>query len=123
MEDAWHKPIVMENAAIGRALLADADLVPEALERLKECDCWLSTYGVTRALAWAGDVRAVDPLLEILRDTDRSEAERALAADALGWIADKDILPWDARISVGVNYVAATPTLSDPTGYGILDVL
>ena len=121
MADALHKPLLMEQAAIGRALLADRDLQNELLERLAESDCWASTWGATRALAWTADYRALRPLLDLLRDHRRSEPERGLAAEALGWIADKDLLPWDTRISTGLNYTVAPETLTDPVGLGVLD--
>ena len=67
-----HDPVMMEYAALGRGLLGDRLLVPELIEKLDECACWASTRGVTRALAWTGDVRAVRPLLRILADAKRS---------------------------------------------------
>ena len=42
---------------------------------------------------------------------------------ALGNVADKELLPWNAKIAIGLNYRAAPATLSDPlTGSGILDI-
>ncbi len=121
MADALHEPLLMEQAAIARALLVDRDLNGELLERLEECECWASTWGVTRALGWTADHRALRPLLDLLRDTRRSEPERGLAAEALGWIADKESLPWDAWISSSLNYTAASETLTASGGLGILD--
>jgi len=123
MAESLHKPRIQEQAAIARALLGDRDLIPELLERLDECDCWTSSWGVTRALAWTADHRALEPLLEFLADDGRTAGERGLAADALGWICDKERVVWDSRISFGLNYTAATETLTNPLGFGILDTL
>ena len=58
MDDALHKPSVMENAALARALLGDRDLVPDLIARLDAADCHASMVGVARAIGWAGDGRA-----------------------------------------------------------------
>jgi HEAT repeat protein len=121
--DACHlRPHVLEQAAIGRALLGDRELVADLVVRLTDCHCWASVYGAARALAWTGDGRAVAPLLGILNDVERRDSDRRVAAQALGWIADKDLLGWHARLSSGVNYVEAPATLTDPTGFGVLDL-
>jgi hypothetical protein len=98
-------------------------LIGELIGRLDECDCTTTTYGVTRALAWTGDHRAVDPLLAIVTDPGRTSISRSFALDALGWIADEERLPRGAVLSVGLNYAAAPPTLVDPSGSGLLNVL
>ena len=42
---------------------------------------------------------------------------------ALGIVGDGDPLPWNAKIAEDLNYRAATSTLTDPKGLGILDIL
>ncbi|MCP3915195.1 MAG: HEAT repeat domain-containing protein [bacterium] len=124
MDEAHTRPEVMERAAIGRALLGDRELVPDLVDRLENgCDCWASMSGVCRALAWAGDARAVPPLLNVLKDEQETGLNRSLVISSLGRIADRSKLPWHSRISVGINYTAAPPTLTDPTGFGVLDTL
>jgi len=124
MDESHARPEVMEQAAIGRALLGDTELVTDLLQRLEEqCDCWTSYYGVSRALAWTGDARAIPPMLAVVRDDSNNALHRAVVIEGLGWIGDRSKLPWDSRISVGLNYTEATETLTDPTGFGILDVL
>lgn len=123
MDEALHEPYVMEQAALARVLLGDASLVDELLERLDECDCPDALAGVTRALGWTGDLRALEPLLAAARDATRPAVQRGLAIEALGWIADDERLPRDTGLEVGLNYAAAPPTLSDPSGLGILEAL
>ena len=42
----------------------------------------------------------------------------------LGIVADKEVLPWNAKISIDANYRANTTTLTNPAeGTGILDIL
>lgn len=123
MESAMHLPLLMEQAALARGMLGDERLISELISRLDDCDCTTTTYGVTRALAWTADYRAVAPLLAIVADQDRTSISRSFALDALGWIADEERLPRGAVIAVGLNYAAAPPTLVDPSGTGLLNVL
>jgi HEAT repeat protein len=123
MQEGRWRPELVEQAAIARALLGDRELVDELMARLADSPSGTDALGVTRALAWTGDGRALPALLGYMAATERVDAERALAIEALGWIADKERVIWDARISAGLNYVAAPQTLTDPWGLGILDTL
>jgi HEAT repeat protein len=123
MDESSHKPQMMEQAGLARHLLGDTTLVPDLIEKLGECDCGFSASGVTQALSWTRDPRAVAPLLKMARDKQRSNSERAAAVIALGRLADDDPLPIARKLAHGVNYPAAPATLTDPTGYGVLDVL
>ena len=42
---------------------------------------------------------------------------------ALGIVADKEQLPWNAKFSVNINYRANTTTLTGGGGTGLLDIL
>ena len=53
----------------------------------------------------------------------KSNGARGFAAVALGIVADKELLPWNSKISADINYVATTSTLTDASGTGILDIL
>ena len=48
--------------------------------------------------------------------------EFAFAAVALGGVADKELLPWNSKIAVGMNYRASVETLTNQQS-GILDIL
>ena len=50
------------------------------------------------------------------------ELSRAFAAVALGGVADKEMLPWNSKIGVNMNYRAAVETLTN-SRTGILDIL
>jgi len=121
MDEALHKPGLMEAAALARVLVADRGLVEDLVQRLDHCSCPTSTLGVCRGLAWAGDHRAVVPLLALLEDEALSPGTRANAVEALGRVADRSVIPWDVRISAGLNYLDAPTSLTDPSGFGILD--
>lgn len=119
--EALHRPELMESAALGRALLGDRDLVGELVARLAECESEPSARGVCRGLSWSADHRALEALLAVMTDAERSAGIRAHAAEAIGRIADRSPIPWDVRISAGLNYLDAPTTLTDPSGFGILD--
>ena len=62
-------------------------------------------------------------LIEMLADEDMTPRARAFAAVALGIVSDKEPRPWNAKLSIGVNYRANTTTLTDGRGAGILEIL
>ena len=121
-EGRW-RPELVEQAAIARAMLGDLGLVNELIDQLGDDPSGSEALGLTRALAWTGDGRALPALLAYMSSEERVDAERSLAIEAMGWIADKERVIWDARISRGLNYIAAPQTLTDPWGLGILDTL
>ena len=65
---------------------AMADKVDDHIVNLKDKHSWVVRYEAARALALIGDTRAVDPLIEALRDDD--SGVRGMAASGLGSIGD-----------------------------------
>ena len=59
----------------------------------------------------------------MLENGELSKSARGFAAVALGIIADREPLPWNSKIAVNLNYTAATVTLNDTSGTGILNIL
>jgi HEAT repeat protein len=119
-----YQPELLKAAATGMALLNDGEIVPELVSMLSSATGLSSQAAISAALGAIGDVRAVEPLIGMLEDSSKTARARAFAAVALGMVADKDELPWNSRISIGANYRATTPTLTDPEyGTGVLDLL
>ncbi len=56
-------------------------------------------------------------------DESLTDLSRAFAAVALGVVADKELLPWNSKIAVDMNYRAAVGTLTTGAGNGILEIL
>jgi HEAT repeat protein len=119
---ARHRPELLQSASVGMALLGHKEIVPLLLGELEKCQCLQSQRGVTTALGLVGDARAVEPLLALLEDEGQQKRSRAYAAQALGMLADKEMLPWSSKISRNLNYLANPTTLTSPEGWGILDV-
>ncbi|MFO1051993.1 MAG: hypothetical protein U1F36_07245 [Planctomycetota bacterium] len=77
---------------------------------------------IAAALGFIGDTSSVDPLVDMLFDKRLTDLSRAFAAVALGGIADKELLPWNSKLAVNMNYRAAVETLTNQS-VGVLDIL
>ena len=74
-------------------------------------------------MGFIGDARSVDPLVGMLKDQELTGGARGFAAVALGIVAEKEELPWNAKFSVDINYRANTTTVTGEKGTGLLDIL
>ncbi len=123
VKESKYQPELLRQAAIGLGLLGDRTLVPDLVKMLADARALSVQASVASALGFIGDSRSVDPLVALLERKDVTDSARGLAAAALGLLADKEPLPWNAKYSVNVNYVASTSTLTGGNGTGILDIL
>jgi HEAT repeat protein len=113
---------LMRSAVTALGLLGDKALVPELIEMLAAANSLSSQAAISRALGTVGDSRSVTALVEFLNRESATELARAFGAVALGLVAEKEDLPWNAKIGIGSNYRANTPSLIDGKG-GVLDIL
>ncbi len=120
VEASRFRPLRLEQAAIALVLLGDRQIGPRLVDLLAEAGSFSSQSSIARALGEAGDARVVPRLVELLEDDQSTDLARAFAAVALGLSCEQDMLPWRHRYSVGVNYLANTPTLTG--NRGILDL-
>ncbi len=90
---------------------------------LRESKSLATQASISQALGFIGDSHSVDPLVELLEDSQVTPRARAFAAVALGIVADKESLPWNSKVSVDINYRANTSTLTGESGTGLLDIL
>ncbi|HVS17443.1 MAG TPA: HEAT repeat domain-containing protein, partial [Planctomycetota bacterium] len=124
LKKSKYQPELLKSAAIGLGLLGDKEIVPELISMLESAAGLSSQAAISSALGFIGDARSIDPLIAMLEDTQKTDRARGFAAVALGIVADKEDLPWNAKISVNANYRANTTTLTSPeAGTGILDIL
>ena len=72
---------------------------------------------------YGGDHRALPALLALLGNREGTASARGFAAVALGRVCDRDRVPWSAQISEDVHYRAATVTLINGDGTGLLEIL
>jgi HEAT repeat protein len=116
---------LLQQAAIGLGLLGDKELVPELCTMLAEARGLSSQAAIASGLGFIGDARSVDPLIAMLQGEPQrlTAAARGFAAVALGLVADKEPLPWNAKISVDIDYRANTTSLTGAESTGVLDIL
>jgi len=95
------------QAATALGLMGDADVADCLVDELSRSKTLFATASVARALGRVGGRRAIDPLIRIVQDDALPGLTRAFGCVALGLLAEKTPLPWNARMSVGANYVPA----------------
>jgi len=122
MLDSYHRPQVLEPAAMALALLDHEPLVDELLGLEEECDCDVSRATIASALGYVGNKRAIEPLIAMLTDEEAHSRLVAMAADSLGRLADKEPRPFSLRLGGDLNYHEAPASLTDAWGWGILDL-
>ncbi|GAB4136929.1 MAG: hypothetical protein Fur0037_01740 [Planctomycetota bacterium] len=122
MKAATHRPFVLQQCALALGRLGDARVVPVLQRMLLESESTAVLAAVANALGQAGDRRSIEPLASALADRERPKLAQAFAAAALGAIGDKDPLPWNVPLAVGMNYMATVDTLTNGTS-GVLDIL
>ncbi|MCB9915294.1 MAG: HEAT repeat domain-containing protein [Planctomycetes bacterium] len=123
LANSRYRPLLLREVAISLGLLGDKLVVDDLVAQLQTATSLTAQSTIASALGSIGDARSVGPLLEMLSDPELNVRARAFAAVALGIVADKEPLPWNSKIAVGVNYLANPPTLTDGQGRGILDIL
>ena len=113
------------QAALALGLLGDKEVSLKLIDMLARATSLSSQAAIASALGLIGDARSLDSLIVVTRDRERlTDLARAFAAVALGMCADKENLPWNAKLATDSNYRANTSTLYSPdTGTGILDIL
>jgi len=101
------------DAATGLGLLRDADAVKLLIDELNKSKSFAVQGQLITAIGTIGDHTAIDPLIEILDNTNRPAATRAMAAVGLGMIGD--LLPVSrlSRLSENYNYRATVEDLDE----------
>ncbi len=116
------QPQLLVDIAVSRALLGDKEVIPELVTMLGMASGLSSQAGIATALGRVGDVRAIDPLLALLEDHEKTERARAFAAQALGVLADRSMIKPTARYTIDANYRAVTETqVSSTFACGVFD--
>jgi HEAT repeat protein len=94
---------VAQEAALALALTARERAIPELFSEWARCRDPEDYDAVARAFRLAGGADAIEPLMTIARDTDRTPRERAFAVVALGRITDPETVPLLDRFAPDSN--------------------
>jgi HEAT repeat protein len=124
VDESKYRPDLLKQSAIALGLLGDKELVPKLITLLQESKGLATQASLSSALGFIGDQRSIQPLVDMLKNDSLTERARGFAAVALGIVADKELLPWNSKIGLDLNYRASTETLTNQaSGTGILDIL
>jgi HEAT repeat protein len=122
--DSKYKPDLLKQTAVALGLLGDKELVPELVTLLGNAKSLASQAAIASGLGFIGDSRSIDPLVAMLKKKEGlTDTARGFSAVALGIVCDKELLPWNAKLSADMNYRASVSTLQGEGGTGILDIL
>jgi HEAT repeat protein len=122
VRESFYRPQFLRQAVIGLALLGDKEILPELIETMRDSQSSSVKAAVASVMGYAGDARAVDPLIEMLRDRELVSRSRAFAAVALGHVADRDEVPWTLSVSRDLNYEAHSQVLNSADQCGLLNM-
>ncbi len=122
VESKYHSQFLLQ-ASIAYGLLGDKEQVPRLLDMLARTKNKASLASIAWAIGHIGDRRAIEPLVEMLRDPEAPSAVRSFAAATLGLQSDDEDVPWHSRLAIGLHYLASTRTLVAPDGTGLLQIL
>ena len=76
----------------------------------------------SRGIALIGNARTAPFLLTAMDNDKLTHKSRALAARALGYLADADSTPWQLRMTRGLHHLAVPTSVLDwESGKGMLD--
>jgi HEAT repeat protein len=99
-------------------LLGDPKAVPALMRQFADATTLGETTATVEAIGLIGDRGAITPLVRMVGDAGETSIRRGLAAVALGLLAEKSELPWNAVFTVDSNYRAKTAALAE-----IFDIL
>jgi HEAT repeat protein len=126
LANSSHRAILLEQTTIGLALIKSDSLHGKLLHMLAPENGALPTLSevtaAARGLALIGDARTAPFLLTAMDDDHLTAKSRALAARALGYLADHDTTPWQLRMTPGLNHLAVPSSVLDwESGNGVLN--
>lgn len=122
LDKASRHPFLLQQSAIGLAMLGDRAANDRLLAKMKEAQSVAVLAALANAVGRIGDRRAIDPLIAMTADKELTKLARAFVAAALGGIGDRSSLPWNLPLSRDANYCSPVDTLSNGST-GVLDIL
>ena len=97
----------------GLGLMGDVEVSRLLAEEMSEAKTLSDISAIAKAIGNVGDRTALSPLLKLAQDRRRPGLARGFACVAIGLVGEKTPLPWNTRVNVGANYLAAFYTQSE----------
>ena len=120
--DAVYQPHLFSRVVIALTLCRDKSLVPTLVKEMNETD----SSSIRAVHAWAlglvGDGRAIEPLVELLKDEEQTTLLRIQVANGLGFVCDQGQLPWSISLKQAANYLTRAETLLGGSPSGVLEI-
>jgi HEAT repeat protein len=120
--DAVYHPHLFLQVVKALTLCGDKSLVPTLVKEMDATD----SSSVRAVYAWAlghvGDGRAIEPLVELLKDEEQSTMLRIQVANGLGFVCDEEELPWSTSLKQAANYLTRAETLLGGSPSGVLEI-
>lgn len=111
-------PKLRLQIATALGLMGDIEASGLLLTALGKASTLTVISSLARAVGLIGDKSAVPELQKIVSNKTASALARGFGCVALGLLAEKTDLPWNAGISIGINYRTQVPSLGE-----VLDIL
>ncbi|MAE77750.1 MAG: hypothetical protein CMJ85_12885 [Planctomycetes bacterium] len=122
IDGASRQPTLLAQCSVALGLLGDKTIGTKLARLMRDNNTVAVHSALAQAIGFIGDRRVIPGLVEQLEDKRLQNVNRAFSAVALGLVGDKEELPWNSKISFGINYRASVETLTR-SGTGVLDIL
>ncbi len=106
------------QVATSLGLLGDVGATDLLVQQFQNAKTLNVISSLARAIGLIGDSKAVAPLISLVSDKRATGLARGFGCVALGLLAEKSDLPWNAQISMGINYRTQISSLKE-----VLDIL
>lgn len=106
-------PSLRVAAATALARIGDTDAAGKLVDMLADTPTFAATAATARALGRIGDRRHLAALSDIVEDAGQPEVVRGFACVALGMIAEKTELPWNAPLAIDANFAVPLSAQSE----------
>ena len=105
-------------AATGLGLMGDRTAAEALVAQLHDAPTYFSVVSIARALGRIGDRSHLQSLVDLIEDDDQPDLVRGFGCVALGLIAERTALAWNAPLSIHSNYLVGLNAQAE-----VLDIL
>lgn len=122
LKRSTRRPFLVQRCAIALGQLGDRQASTNLVDLMQQSDSVAVLSALAIGIGRIRDRRSIGPLLDLLDKRDLTKIARGFVAAALGGIGDKELLPFNTRLTVDSNYMEPVNTLTNGLS-GVLDIL